>query len=385
MKKRFALLLGVLLVLTAGFAACSQPAATARHMRWDDNGETHTYKISLSDFDPSGDKLFNSYSQKIIIKDSNGASSEKSITCYKDSPIGNGDMTLISQSDELRPLAVDGTYTWSIVKNTPNTWKADTHQIVYAQYETSKLQSLNCLDKLSACIVSGADNPFENNDGRTTLRSETISGVVFNNDENQLPSTSVWEIKGYYIGNQHQGVSEYKYETVYDFENRKASVKINGGEAEERTLNIPRNGACIDSAQLLSYIRSLDKSSAAFASTPTVYVYDVTTDTVMTAMMSLNREFNLILNNHGTQVVASVNAVSATVDGIPFMIQYNLPDVSGRGENGYDWIFPSGSNEKRCKYTTLKFRSGWLSYELQADSAYQQVIDAVKYETPSAE
>lgn len=372
MKKKISLLVGVLLILSVLFAACSQQAATTKSIRWEEQGESYSFKISLSDFSNDGNTLFNSYSKKIMKTNSNGESKEETITCYKDNVISS-DATVFANADQLRPIDACGTYTMSISRDT-STSTLVTEQVIYSQYDTSKLQELNCLDKLSAYVVN--DNSlFANNAGRTVLRSTTMSTVIFANTADQQPEKSTLENKGFYIGKIYQGASDYKYETTYDIANRKVTVSKNGGEAEERTLNIAKKGTCIDSSQLLLYVRSLDKSSAAFADNPSVAVYDVTTDLISTASFAINRDFNLILNGNGEETVATVHAVNVAVGGMPFMAQYNLPNISKINDEGegYDYIPLSG--DRRCKYTTLKFRSGWYSYEMVDYS--QPITDAV--------
>lgn len=331
MKKKIALLISALLALVCIFAACSQAAATNKVARWD-AGETYTFNVTLASYD-----------------------TEQSI-------------------DEISPLAVKGTFTMTISTNNANSKKLETKQVVYSQYDTQSLKNLNCLDKLSARVATAAENPFDDNAERTTLRSETTTTVVFS-DADQSPVSSVKENKGYYIGKEHQNLSEYKVEATYDFDKHVVTVKQNNGDAEEKKLGT--NGVCIDSAQLLLYIRSLDKSSEAFQDSPSVYVYDPITATLCTAKFALTREYNAILNNNGEEVGTKIHAVSVTVDSKLFMTEYNLPDLTkaGQDEQGLDFR-PTGADGKTCKYTTVRFRSGWYSYEL---SEYdQQIIEAIK-------
>lgn len=374
MKKRLALLIGVLLLLSAALAACGQTAATERNARWKE-GETYSFNITMADFAAEGSSLFNSYSKRITEKDSNGEAKENTVTCYRDNAITSTESVVLSGGDQLRPKDVKGNYTFSIEYDTSTTRKLVTNQVIYSQYETSKLQELNCLDKLKSCEVKADENPFANNDGRTTLCSTTHTEVIFTNDSNQLPQRSVMENKGFYIGALHQGLSNYKYETTYDIANGKVSVKKDNGEAEERKLNLAKNASCIDAAQLILYVRSLDKSSEAFADTPSVSVYDVTTNSISTASFGLNRNVYAILNNGG-EAIAKLDLVSVTVGGMPFMSQYNLPDLTSVDGNAYDYL--PGSGDKRCKYTTVKFRSGWYSYELELTEDLQKTLDAIK-------
>lgn len=371
MKKRLALLLGVFLVLTAVFAACSQPAATARHTRWSETGEKYTFKITMSDFATEGSSLFKSYTRNFNLKGDNDQVTDTAVTCYKDDVITSTEGIWMSGWDQLRPVDADGTYTVD-VKYEATSITVETKQTLYSQYKTEDLTKLDCLQTVSKCDVTAKEeNPFTNNEGRTTLRSVTETSVVFANDAKQLPISSVTENHGYYIGQIAQSLSDYKYETTYDFANKKVSVKKDGGEAEERAIK----GECIDANQLLTYVRSLDKSSAAFQDSPSVAVYDVTTNNVSTASFALKREFNLLFDNNGQEAVVSVNAVTVAVGGMPFMAQYNLPDLTKLGD-GFDYLPLSA--DRRCKYTTVKFRSGWYSYELQPDEYYQHAIDEAR-------
>ena len=370
MKKSLALLIGVMLVLILTFAACSQPTPTAKYVRFNES-ETHTFKITLSDFANNSNNLFNVYTKKFSQKGEDGKTTETTVTCYKDDIIMSTEATLMNGYDQLRPVDASGTYTMNIQYGSTTT-KYATTQILYSQYNTEDLQALNCLETLKDYNVTNKEeNPFSNNEGRTTLRSETKTEVVFTTDADQTPVSSLTENKGFYIGKIAQAVSNYKYVTTYDFDNKKVTVTKNDGEAEERELKVN----CIDANQLLMYMRSLDKSSEAFQDSPSVTVYDATTGNTSTVTFALNRQFYLIFDNNGTQSVISVNALLSSIGGMPFMAQYNLPDMTKVGD-GYDFLPQSAG--KRPKYTTVKFRSGWYSYEMQVNDYYQQAIEAVR-------
>lgn len=370
MKKKIALLLGVMLLLTGVFAACSN-STTSPTVRWDKD-ETYTFNITLADFAEDG-YTFNSYQFPVIKEDG----TQTTLQCYKE--IGTSqEATMFQNYDQIRPVDASGTYTMSILFDTTTTRKLETKQVMYSQYETSTLELLGCLQALSDYVISGDDNPFENNEGRTTLRSETTSTIIFSNDDNQLPVSSVKENKGYYIGKEHQGASNYKYETVYDIGNRKVTVTKDDGEAEERKLSLSKNGSCIDAGQVLLYARSWDKSSSAFSNTPTVSVYDPVTNSLATASFALERSYNALLNNKGTGVAASVNALYVTVGGRPFLAEFNLPDLT---EKNLDYIAATGAG-KTCKYTTIKFRSGWYSYELSEYDA--DILSAIDLKNKAA-
>lgn len=370
MKKKFALLLGVLLLLTGVFAACSN-SVTNKTVRWEDN-ETYTFNITLADFAEDGHS-FNPYEIKINKDDG----TQTTVQCYKDI-ITSQESSLFSTYDQVRPVDVTGTYTMSILFDSSVSRKLVTTQEMYSQYETATLEALGCLDSLRDYVVTGDDNPFEKNEGRTTLRSKTTSVVVFSNDAEQLPVSSEKVNEGYYIGKIHQGPSNYKYETTYDFDNRKVTVKKDDGEAEERKLGVAKGGSCIDAGQVLLYLRSWDKSSSAFGNTPSVSVYDPVTDVLATAQFALERSFDAILNNNGTNFAASVNALYVTVGGRPFLAEFNLPDLT---EKNLDFIAATGAS-KTCKYTTIKFRSGCYSYELSEYSA--DVLSAIDLKNKTA-
>lgn len=364
MKKKIALLLCALLTLVAVFASCNRTAATNHPARWDEN-ESYTFNINLADFETEFGKTTLFKQHEVTVKNEDGT--EKKVTCYKDTEINQESFTL-ENIDEVRPVDVKGTFTMDIVFDTTDTRKLVTKQVLYCQYETKTLQDLNCLEKLSDYNVTDKEeNPFEDNHGRTVLRSENTATVVFRNKESQQPVSSVKENTGFYIGKykdnvDNQGPSNYKIETTYDFENSKVTVKKNDGEAVEKKL---KASACIDASQLLLYIRSLDKTSAGFQDTPSVSVYDAVSDTIYTASFGLNREYNAMLDNNGVDVGAKVHCVTVSVGGRPFMTQYNLPDLTKAGENekGLDFL-TSQTATKVCKFTTVKFRSGWISYEL---------------------
>lgn len=383
MKKRFALLLGVLFILVAAFASCGNTAKTDKDIRWDKGSEQYTYIITLSDFANDGNTLFKEHSEKFNKKGDGDTLSAVNVTCYKDSIINTNEATLMYNADQICPVDAKGVYTIDAnVDDTHVTLK--TKQVLFCQYKTEDLQSLGCLNVFKGSAydyTSKEENPFENNDKLITLRSETNTEVVFASNINMTPVSSKSSNKGFYIGKTAQTVSEYSYETAYDIDNNKVTVKKNGEDAVERKLSIDKNTTLIDASQLLWYIRMLDKSQEAFQDTPSVSVYDVVTDSIYSSTFALNRQFNLKLENNGDIAVISVNVVNVTVGGTPFMAQYNLPDVTAIGD-GYDCLSRSGT--KRPKYTTVKFRSGWFSYEMQPNEYYQQAINAIKVKSDEA-
>ena len=146
----------------------------------------------------------------------------------------------------------------------------------------------------------------------------------------------------------------------------------------ERKLKLSKGAACLDASQLLVYLRSLDKSSVAFQDSPSVAVYDPLSDTLATATFGLTRNFNAILNNKGTEVYTKVDSVGVIIGSTPFLSQFNLPDRLANVGEGFDVIATSSAESKLSKFTTVKFRRGWYSYEIaDYDSVENGIIDAL--------
>lgn len=374
MKKRIAILLFALIALLSVFAACSK-TPTTKSVRWEDN-ESYTFNISLADFNVDGGTLFKSHDYSIKKDDG----TDTIVKCYKDAG------AIVTDNDEICPAAAKGTFTMSISFDTTTSRKLETTQVIYSQYAKETLQSLGCLDKFEGGeydVTAKEENPFENNEGRITLRNQTTSTVLFTNDANQLPISSVKENTGYYIGRrEYQGPSNYKYETTYDFDNRKITVKNKDGE--EEVIKLKKGATCIDSSQVLLYLRSIDKSASAFSDSPSVSVFDpVVNKSALTATFALEREFYAYLNNNGTYLGASVQAVAVTIGGRAFLTEFNLPDLTAAGEGGKGLDFlPATGAGKTCKYTTIKFRSGWYSYELSEYNA--EVLSAIDLKNKTA-
>lgn len=363
MKKKIALLLGVLVLMTAVFAACST-TPTTRAKRWAEN-QKYTFNITLADL--GRDNAFNSYNYSDAVY-------------YKDTAVTLQEANIFASTDEVRPVAAAGTYTMSLTLINTTTYKLITDQVLYSQYETETLQQIDCLALFKDYVVAPTDeeNPFSENEGRTTLRSTNHTEVEFSEKESQYPLNSLNQTDGYYLGKTHQNVFKHDYKTVYDFENQTATVTVDNGEAEERKLKLSKGAACLDASQLLVYLRSLDKSSVAFQDSPSVAVYDPISDTLATATFGLTRNFNAILNNKGTEVYTKVDSVGVIIGSTPFLSQFNLPDRLANVGEGFDVIATSSAESKLSKFTTVKFRRGWYSYEIaDYDSVENGIIDAL--------
>ena len=377
MKKRIAFLLGLAVALTLLLTACTNTATTV-NIRWNED-EEFIFNIELADFNASGDTVFNSYKKE----------GDDKTLYYKDSLISSAESVTLSASDQLRPVDAKGVYKMTNKRATSNREAAAsnreviTEQTLYVQYSTEALQNLNSdiLTTLKDKVVSPTDeqNPFTDHDGKTTLKSVTKTGVTFIDDQNQKPVSSYNETDGFYVGTKFQGLSYYNISTVYDFDKRVATVTSKNAdgtekEVKENKLGVSKGAYCLDSNQLLLFIRSLGKGSADFADSPSRLVYDPYYNSLTTANFALNREVNAVLNNNGVKEYVKLNGVVSTVNGVPFMYQLNLPDMTDKSLDAGQAV---SATEKPPKYTTVRFRVGWFSYEFASYENYTAELDEI--------
>ena len=123
--------------------------------------------------------------------------------------------------------------------------------------------------------------------------------------------------------------------------------------------------------QLLPYIRNLQKGGTKFQDSPSVKVFDSTNGVIRTANLYCTNgtwENKLLIGPNNSKV--RLHSISAVVDGLPYLIQYNLPDLT---DKRVDCTAVAGNNQEP-NYTTVKFRSGFFSYEL-ADYSVIPVAD----------
>lgn len=350
MKRKLALLTLILLALAIALTACTQTKATEIKVRWDTDGEEHVFAITLADFSSSGG--FNSYTHD-------------NATYYKDISIYNEVLANDSDKlDEVCPQLVTGTYTLSIKPSRDGTsfCEVSATQVLYAMYQDSDLGNIS--SELQKLVVTGDGNPLGDKAGCTTLKSTTETWVKFENQPSQQPIESSTKVNGFYIGKTFQGASQYEISTKYNFDGKRpvATVTLNDGEAVE--YDLPKNSTVniIDSNQVLIYLRSLDKSSTSFQDNPSVYVFDPYTHVGQTANFSLVREQNLRLTDMSrasddNTLYTKLSVVGVTVGGNAFMVAENLPERINA--QGLDQLVNGNA-----KYTTVRFRVGYLAFEL---------------------
>lgn len=372
MKKKLALILLTLLAAALVLTACSQAEVTGTTIRWESE-ETHVFDISLADFDNADNAPypFKQYGDNTYYRDVQIATSAARET--------------FDDLDEIRPEAAHGTYTLSIIRSgdTSSYCVVEGKQLVYLRYFKSDVDKLDNWSALQSAVVSGEENPFGDSADYVTLKSQTNTYVRFDNNPVQRPQASSTEVDGFYLGKLHQEVSKYKVSSEYDFSESKPIVRvsINGGEPTEHKLSKSVVGRLIDSNQVLMYVRSLNKSSTDFQDSPFVYVFSPIDGTVQTATFGFTYSQNVLLNDESRhveganedayQVLTKVNAVGVSIGSIPFMMQMNLSDQMF--ENNLDVLV--GTPQNSPKYTTVRFRVGFLSYELAQynDDIWQQL------------
>lgn len=358
MRKKIALLLLLALALTAVFAACSQPAETKIIPRWAAQ-ESYQYTVSLADFS-SADSAY-------PFKWYGGQQDPY----YKDLPIAGESF---SNADEVRPTAITGTLTLTIVRGLDEYDTVTTEQNISATYATQD-GKLVLGDNATMDIADALKSKGTLSANSLTLESYTKSTVTFSHDAKQAPRSSSTEVRGFYVGKAHQEISEYTVSTTYDYEGKRPVAKIvltvNGGETTEHedVLKGYSEGSFIDSNQLFTYARSFDKSSGSFANSPSVTVYNPFNQTKQNASFAFSPSANAVLTNGENVLYAKVATLGITVGGMPFMMTMNtpslkekLPDVFDAVGNGPDSVF-FGQNPY-AKHTPLRFRVGNISYEL---------------------
>lgn len=374
MRKKIALLLLLTLALTVVLAACSQPSATKIIPRWAEQ-ESYQYTVSLADFNTSANATypFNLY----------GSHDDP---YYKDLVISAGES--FTNADELRPKAVSGTFTLTVVRGEDEYDTVTTEQniaVTYATQDGKLLLGENSTVEIDAALKKKGTLT----DGSITLDSYTKTTVVFSHDAKQAPRSSSTEVRGFYVGRTHQEVSEYTVSTTYDYEGKRPVAKIaltvNGGETTEieDTLKGYSQGSFIDSNQLFMYARSFDKSAGSFADNPSVAVYNPFNQTRQNANFGFSAATNAMLTNGEDVQLVKVATVSITVGGMPFMMTMNapafkdkLPDLFDAVGNGPDCYLSFGT-DPYAKHTPLRFRVGYISYELTSyDSALWNALTA---------
>ena len=380
MKKKIALLVLLALAMTMILTACNNAEPTDVIPRWKDNvSETYEYTIELADFNLTNGNIssphFNSYS-------------DNSEQYYKDFDVRVGEA--FEAWDEVRPELVTGKFTLTISHPEKNYDLLETKQELQVTYNNTdnkviSEQALAEMLKVEGLVVS-------NENGRVTLKSTTETSVEFFHDEDQAPRKSHTKVNGFYVGKEAQTVSNYEVSTTYAYESKNTVVTTtitqNGGEPNtiETTLKRQTEGSFIDSNQLFTYARSLDKSNVSFQDSPSVKVYNPLTQTTQTAFFYLTHSVNAVLTNlpENEQLYVKIPALSVVIDGMPFMLQEcaptlkeKLPDLFDSAGNGPDVAFYAGY--AHAKHTPIRFRVGYFSYELSSyDNELEDLWSALK-------
>lgn len=356
MKRKLALLILMILALSAVLVACNQAETTKIEIRW--TSDEYTFNITLADFVGTGNE-FQYYP-------------DGDDTYRKDvAMLGENFSTM----DEIRPLDVDGTYTLSIQKAaSDNFWTVTTNQTIYAQYNKSDVENSANWTDLQKIQITDADitslTPFEDT---VILKSTTTTEVLFKDTTDQTPISSKTEVDGFYVGKANQQVTQYTVKTTYDTSGKRPIASISVNDADPVEYKFARGAKFIDSNQMLMYIRSLEKSyTEGFPSSTAVTVFNPYTQQTQTAAFGLTYSANMILTDskraatdgdtqQATEVHTSINLVSVTIDNMAFMQQENLSNKL----KSVDLLPGASQNSDKAKYTTVRFRVGYLAYELE--------------------
>ncbi len=352
MKKTLAIVV-LMLILCSTLVACSTTVKTKQNIRWEN--ETLTYAISLANFETS-------------VTNSNGV-------FYKD-VLGYGEQDPNNESkDQIVPQALTGSYVINIAVSGENC-TVTTNQTMDATYNKEDVT----LDTSNAgeLLVTSTDSTV-------TLRSITKTSVTFVNTT-QVPTSSTTEVNGYYIGKVQQNWSNYKVETQYSAikKGMEATVTVNG----ESTTHKLEDSNIIDANQILTYLRSYDKTSTSFQSYDKVSIYDPYTNNLQQLTFSyVHAQNTLVEHTYADQteksfVPVAINNVNVLIGGIPYMTQLNLPDLT---EERLDYKGTTVSIDAIIpKYTTLRFRVGYVTFDLTGYLT-DAMVDAIKVQTTSAE
>ena len=372
MKRKIALLIIVILALSVALVACNPTAKTTIRVRWKE--ETHVYSISLADFASNtlSDEIFNFYDIDGNPIDRTGNNAD-SIYC-KDVAFSNE----FKDWDEVRPLAVKGTYTVKIKPSTDGTSYCDveTTQEMCVKYSLTDFKDLNEMESAKATAEQLAKYKLTEEDNTVILWSSTETAVRFENVPAQKPLSSSTKVNGFYVGKIAQMLTNYEITTTYDYEGKSpvATVTLKTAD-DEKTEDVKISstvGNFIDSNQILMYLRSLEKSTD-FPSSPSVSVFNPYTKTSQTANFGMSRTFNVILTNpsHQDSVLATkLPVVSVTIGRNSFMVQESLP--STLAEHDLDLFSKTNTTDKDgnvittkvSNFTTVRFRVGYFAYEI---------------------
>lgn len=369
MKRKITILLLMILALTALFAACSQ-ARTEHELRFDDH-ETAEFRVTLADFEYDQEKA-------IGFKDDYTDEAYPGATFAKDMAMTS---EYLSTADELMPEAVDGTYVMNLDKAN-NKWTLNTEQTLYVQYlktaqlnngGTLKLTECDAWQDLQKLAVSGDEletqaPSLKEREDCVILKSVIKQSVTFENVADQTPIQSSTESDGFYLGAQRQQVSKYTVATTYDFSGKRPIVKVSVNGADPTEYKLAKNVRPIDPIQILLYLRSYNKTSNDFKDSPAVQMFNPLTGELQIVGFGLNYNMPMAITDETKQNTlkgVSLNVATVSVGGTPYMVEENVPDyITDDNNKPIDTI--NTVSDVKPKYTTVRFRVGYIAYELKS-------------------
>ena len=351
MKRKIALLILMILAVSLAFTACNRTAATAIRTRWEE--ETHVFNIMLADFNGSSNS-FNTYTSTGLAVES--GKYQKDIAFASE----------FTNWDEIRPVSVRGSYTLNIKPSSDGTAYCDvtTIQEMCVQYNASDIHNSEILSATATTEQLAKYGITGYVDSTVILWSSTQTSVRFENTSSQKPLSSCVKVDGFYVGKAAQQLSKYEISTVYDYSSKRptATITKDGGEPTEYKFAKNSAGNFIDSNQILMYLRSLDKSSSSFQDSPSKSVFNPYTQTLQTANFGLSYAYDVLLTDstRDMTLATNINVVAVSVGNNAFMMQENLPDKLAESNlDIYSTLSGNGS-----KFTTVRFRVGYLAYEI---------------------
>ena len=345
MKRKLALLILVIIAVSVALVACNQPDATTADVRW--NEEKHVFTINKADF----------------LQSSGDYRKDAAMTAE-----------VLQSKDEIIPEDVCGSYVLTITPTAGMTASCvvTTEQVIYALYYKSDVNSPKLSEEDFNTLVSKvsqeeiAQTGFDVKENQVVFKSVTKSEVMFETPS-QRPTSSMTKVDGFYAGKKHCNVTNYEVSTVYDYSNEKKPTATVTIDSQEETYNLPAKTSTvdvIDSNQLLVYLRSLAKTKTSLQDSKSARVFNAYTGEIHTASFAfLKYEDKVILTDYNAEgetpktLNVTLSSVAVTVDGIAYMLQDNLPSL----EN-LDYYVGAFGNVP--KYTTVRFRVGYLSYEI---------------------
>lgn len=357
MKKHIAVLLTLLLATVLVLTACNRAETTDNAIRWTD-GETLTYKVSLADYTEKGSSaLFGTYSND-------------GKTYYQDMVISTSAANEVSpySKNEIVPSSANGTYTVNFSKNGEK-WTVTTEQNIQVVYNKTDIVEDGKVDQLEGWNTL-TDKIVDETEDTVTLSTSTKTSVTFENSERQRPYESSTETNGFYIGKTKITDSVSKVSTVYDFDKNTATVNVDGKETVN-AIKVNAAARFIDSNQITTYIRSLDKTSNKFQDNPVVQVYVPYANSVYNGAFNFAYRQNCMIKDGDDVHYVSLSSLNFSLGAMAYMQVQCLPD--NLANNNLDSISTGYVDKDNkitsiSKYTISRFRVGNFSYALDFSS-----------------